>query len=102
MSLNDKLKQAVDKVDPDRIVAELKASVGGLARQHGGQRRRAQRLDARRDQPSHLDTQAGVDAIELQAEQADEVRRVARRPRGADRDRLVLTVDAPHRQTRRT
>lgn len=36
MSLNDKLKQAVDKVDPDRIVAELKASVGGLARQHGG------------------------------------------------------------------
>ncbi|RYB93956.1 antitoxin [Nocardioides oleivorans] len=35
MSFNDKLKQAVDKVDPDRIVAELKASVGELAREHG-------------------------------------------------------------------
>jgi hypothetical protein len=36
MSLNDKLKQAVDKVDPDRRVAELKASAGELAREHGG------------------------------------------------------------------
>lgn len=36
MSLNDKIKQAVDKVDPDRIVAELKASIGDLAREHGG------------------------------------------------------------------
>lgn len=36
MSLNDKLKQAIDKVDPDRFVAELKASVGELAREHGG------------------------------------------------------------------
>jgi hypothetical protein len=36
MSINDKLKQAIDKVDPDRFVAELKASVGELAREHGG------------------------------------------------------------------
>jgi hypothetical protein len=36
MSLNDRLKQAVDKVDPDRRVAELKASAGELAREHGG------------------------------------------------------------------
>lgn len=41
MSFNDKLKQAVDKVDPDRIVAELKASVGELAREHGGKVDRA-------------------------------------------------------------
>ena len=36
MSLNDKLKQAIDKVDPDRRLAELKASAGELAREHGG------------------------------------------------------------------
>lgn len=36
MSLNDRLKQAIDKVDPDRRLAELKASAGELAREHGG------------------------------------------------------------------
>ena len=36
MSLNDKLKQAIDRVDPDRRLAELKASAGELAREHGG------------------------------------------------------------------
>ena len=36
MSLNDKLKQAIDNVDPDRRLAELKASAGELAREHGG------------------------------------------------------------------
>ena len=36
MSLNDKLKQAIDTVDPDRRLAELKASAGELARDHGG------------------------------------------------------------------
>lgn len=35
MSLNDRLKQAIDKVDPDRRLAELKGSAGELARQHG-------------------------------------------------------------------
>lgn len=35
MSLNDKLKQAIDKVDPDRRIAELKGSAGELAREHG-------------------------------------------------------------------
>lgn len=36
MSLNDKLKQAIDAIDPDRIVADLKGAVGELAREHGG------------------------------------------------------------------
>ena len=36
MSLNDKLKQAIDKVDPDRRIAEVRASAGELAREHGG------------------------------------------------------------------
>lgn len=35
MSFNDKLKQAIDKVDPDRQIAELKGAVGDLAREHG-------------------------------------------------------------------
>ena len=36
MSFNDKLKQAIDKVDPDRRLAELKGAAGELAREHGG------------------------------------------------------------------
>lgn len=36
MSLNDKLKQAIDQIDPDRLVAELKGAAGELAREHGG------------------------------------------------------------------
>jgi hypothetical protein len=36
MSLNDRLKEAIDRVDPDRRLAELKASAGELAREHGG------------------------------------------------------------------
>jgi hypothetical protein len=36
LSLNDRLKLAVDRVDPDRRLAELKASAGELAREHGG------------------------------------------------------------------
>ena len=36
MSLNDKLKQAIDQIDPDRLVADLKGAVGELAREHGG------------------------------------------------------------------
>ncbi len=36
MSLNELLKQAIDKVDPDRRLAELRGSAGHLARQHGG------------------------------------------------------------------
>ncbi len=35
MSFNDKIKQAIDKVDPERRIAELKASAGELAREHG-------------------------------------------------------------------
>ena len=35
MSFNDKLKQAIDKVDPDRRLAELKGAAGELAREHG-------------------------------------------------------------------
>lgn len=36
MSLNELLKRAVDKVDPDRRLAELRGSAGELAREHGG------------------------------------------------------------------
>lgn len=36
MSLNDKLKQAIDQVDLDRRLGELKGLAGELARQHGG------------------------------------------------------------------
>ncbi len=36
MSLNDKLKQAIEKLDPDRRIAELKGSAGELAREHAG------------------------------------------------------------------
>jgi hypothetical protein len=35
MSLNEKLKSAVDQVDLDRRIAELKGQAGELARQHG-------------------------------------------------------------------
>src|SRR6476619_593712 len=35
MSLNDKLKQVIDQIDPDRLVAELKGAAGELAREHG-------------------------------------------------------------------
>ncbi len=36
MSFNDKIKQAIDKVDPDRLIAEAKGSAGELAREHRG------------------------------------------------------------------
>jgi hypothetical protein len=36
MSLNTSLKRAIDQLDLDRRVAELKGSAGELARQHGG------------------------------------------------------------------
>ena len=35
MSFNDKLKQAIDEIDLDRRVAELKGAAGELAREHG-------------------------------------------------------------------
>lgn len=35
MSLNDKLKQVIDQIDPDRLVAELKGAASELAREHG-------------------------------------------------------------------
>jgi hypothetical protein len=35
MSFNDKLKQAIDEIDLDRRMAELKGAAGELAREHG-------------------------------------------------------------------
>lgn len=35
MSFNDRLKQAIDQIDPDRRLAELKGAAGELAREHG-------------------------------------------------------------------
>lgn len=35
MSLNDRLKRAIDELDLDRRIAELKGAAGELAREHG-------------------------------------------------------------------
>ncbi len=55
---------------------------------------RALILDQRRDERHRLDTETGFDGLDLRGEELGEVRRIARRGRGADPDGLGLAIDA--------
>ena len=53
-----------------------------------------ERLGMRRNEPELLDAHAGIDAVDAELQQAQEVRDLPRGPRGADRHHLLAAVYA--------